>query len=430
MTRTETASDRMEDRQEKSKQPGKSNAADRPRVLVLSSTFPRWENDTEPAFVYELSRRLTPFFDVTVLSPRTPGSKAEELMAGMKVIRFPYFFRAHEKLAMHGGGILSRLRENHLNYLMVPFFLIGQLIGLVRLLRQEKFDLIHAHWIIPQGLIASLGLVFSGGGIPLLCTSHGGDLFALRNAFFRHLKRWIMHRSQALTVVSRTMKNTVIDMGVAPEKIQVISMGVDLINKFTPNEEAKRGDNKLLFVGRLVEVKGLQVLLKAMPMVLAKKPDVYLTVAGGGPMEFELRELANKLGIANNLNFLGMVPQDQLPELYRKAALAVFPFLVTKTGIQEGFGLVVVEAMGCGCPVIAGDLPAIHDSISHEESGLLVLPGNPEILADTIVKALNDPDLNNRLARTARMKAVEQFDWTLVAGKYAGLYKKLIGRSR
>jgi glycosyltransferase involved in cell wall biosynthesis len=404
----------------------KDNSTHCPRVLVLTSTFPRWENDPEPAFIFELSLRLCPFFDVTVLSPRTPGSEMRETMAGLQVIRFPYFFQRWENLAMYGGGILNRLRSNPFNYLLVPFFLLGQLLALIRLLNQERFTLIHAHWLIPQGLISLLGLILSRRSIPLVCTSHGGDLFALRGKIFQHLKRWVMKRSQALTVVSRAMLSIVVGMGIPPEKLQVISMGVDLKHRFTPDPAIERSAGELLFVGRLVEVKGLEILLKAMPKVLAKNPTIRLTVAGAGPLEAELRELARRLDISDKVDFIGIVTQSRLPELYRRAALAVFPFVETKSGIQEGFGLVVVEAMGCGCPVIAGDLPAIHDSITHEESGLLVSPGNSDVFADTILRALNDPDLCFRLAREARKRVLEQFDWEVIAKKYAGLYNKVI----
>ena len=403
----------------------KVNAIHRPRVLVLTSTFPKWENDPEPAFVFELSRRLVAYFDVTVLAPRSPGSKNQEIMGGLRVIRFPYFFRRWENLATHGGGIMSRLRANPFNYLMVPLFLLGQFIALIHLLQRERFALIHAHWLIPQGLIAVIGLFLVRCRTPLVCTSHGGDLFALRGKIFQRLKCWVMDRSHALTVVSQAMRSTVIDMGVALDKVRVISMGVDLQHRFTPDPTVERDTSELLFVGRLVEKKGLQVLLEAMPKVLAKYPTVRLTVAGAGPLEEELRVLSRKLDISDNVDFLGMVPQSKLPELYRRATLAVFPFLVAKSGDQEGFGLVQVEAMGCSCPVIAGDLPAIHDTTTHEKSGLLFPPGNSEILAETILRALNNPDLCLRLAHAARKKVVENFDWEVVGKKYAKLYEKI-----
>ena len=405
----------------------KDSSTHRPRVLVLTSTFPRWENDTEPAFIFELSRRLTVSFDVTVLSPRTPGSKRKENMAGLRVIRFPYFFSQWEKLAMHGGGILNQLKTNPAYYLMVPFFLLGQLLAIIRLVRNEHFDLIHAHWLIPQGFIAALGMWIAGKNVPLLCTSHGGDLFALKGKGLQRLKRRIMDKSAALTVVSKAMKKTVVDMGVAPDKVEVIPMGVDLKGLFTPDPGVQRKTDELLFVGRLVEVKGLQILLDAMPKVLAKHPGIRLVVAGAGPLESELRASAAKLNMTDCVDFLGMVPQSKLPLLYQQATLAVFPFIVTKSGVQEGFGLVVVEAMGCCCPVIDGDLPAIQDTVVHEENGLIFPSGNAQVLADSILKLLDDPEFRARLAGEGRKSVVQNFDWEIIAGKYSHIYQELIG---
>ncbi|MBN1363952.1 MAG: glycosyltransferase [Syntrophaceae bacterium] len=404
----------------------KKNPIQHPRVLVLTSTFPRWENDSEPAFVFELSRRLCPFFDITVLSPRTPGSKKLENLAGLRVIRFPYFFQSWEKLAMHGGGIMNRLKSNPFNYLLVPFFLLGQLWAIVRLLRRERFDLIHAHWLIPQGLIAAIGLILTRQQIPLVCTSHGGDLFALRGAIFQFLKRWIINYSRTLTVVSHIMQKAVSDMGIAPNKMQVIPMGVDLKYLFTPDPTVKRSVSELLFVGRLIDVKGIQVLLEAISLLIVEKTDIRLSVAGAGPLENELQELTRKLNISDKVDFLGMITHSQLPELYRRATIAIFPFVITKSGVQEGFGLVVIEAMGCECPVIAGDVPAIHDSITHGENGFIFSSGNSQALADTISQTLNDPDLCHRLAKEARKRVVGKFDWEVIAEKYAGIYKKLI----
>ena len=407
--------------------PSTGNAVKRTRVLVLTSTFPRWEMDTEPAFVFELSRRLSESFNVTILSPRAPGSKKQESIAGLRVIRFPYFFSRWEKLAMHGGGILSQLETNPLYYLMVPFFLMGQLLAVIRLVRNEHFDLIHAHWLIPQGLIAALSMWIAGENVPLLCTSHGGDLFALKGKGLQRLKCWIMDKSAALTVVSKAMRKTVVDMGVAPDKVEVIPMGVDLKGLFTPDPGVQRKTDELLFVGRLVEVKGLQILLDAMPKVLAKHPGIRLVVAGAGPLESELRASAKKLNIADHVDFRGMVMQSKLPMLYCQATMAVFPFVVTKSGIQEGFGLVVVEAMGCCCPVIAGDLPAIHDTVVHEENGLIFPSGNAQVLADSILKLLDDPEFRARLAGEGRKSVVQNFDWEIIAGKYSHIYQELIG---
>lgn len=404
----------------------KESIASRPKILVLASTFPRWENDTEPAFVLELSRRFCEDCEVTVLVPRTPGSKKQETMAGMRIIRFPYFIQRFEKLAMSGGGILNRLKTNPLYYLMVPFFLAGQIWALVRLLKREKFDLVHAHWLIPQGITAVIALKLTRQSIPLLCTSHGGDLFALRGGLLQKIKKWVIDKSQGLTVVSSAMKKKVMEMGIEACKIDVISMGVDLQNLFTPKIQAQRSDHELLFVGRLVEKKGVRTLLEALPQVIAHHSEARLTVAGSGPMEEELKDLAAKLGLTDKVNFLGMVAQSDLPGLYSRAALAVFPFIVAKSGDQEGFGLVQVEAMGCECPVITGDLPAIHDIITHEETGLIFPSGNTQALADVINRLLKNRDLRFRLAQEARRQVVKKYDWQGIAKKYMSVYEKLM----
>jgi len=183
------------------------------------------------------------------------------------------------------------------------FFLLGQLLAVSHLLRNERFDVIHAHWLIPQGFIAALSLLITRRKIPLLCTSHGGDLFALKGKDLQRLKRWVMDKSAALTVVSKAMKTTVVDMGIVPDKVEVIPMGVDLKGLFTPDPRVQRKTDELLFVGRLVEKKGVHFLLEAMPAVLKKYPTVRLILAGSGPMEQELQQQAQRLQISDKVCF-------------------------------------------------------------------------------------------------------------------------------
>jgi phosphatidyl-myo-inositol dimannoside synthase len=120
-----------------------------------------------------------------------------------------------------------------------------------------------------------------------------------------------------------------------------------------------------------------------------------------------------------------MVPQAELPKLYQRAAMAVFPFIKAGSGDQEGFGLVVVEAMGCGCPVIASDLPAIQDSINHGKSGILIPPGKPELFAQKIKEFLLDQHLSKRIGREGGKRVMKEFDWEVIAGKYRKLYVNL-----
>jgi len=392
----------------------------RKKVLVLTSTFPRWEGDNEPPFVFELCRRLSTDFDVWVLAPHAPGAKTRETMNGLTVVRFRYFFEWGETLA-YQGGILANLRNNQLRYLLVPWFLVCQLAALLRLLARERFDIVHAHWLIPQGLVAVAARLLSRRAPTLLCTAHGSDLYGLRGRLFSALKRLVMHRSNAVSMVSQAMKEHAVALGAEPEKISVISMGVDMANTFMPAEHPEHRNNELLFVGRLTAQKGLESLVRALPQVVSARPDITLTVVGQGPHEKALRALSEALGVARNVKFLGAVANEKLPELYQDAAVFIFP-----SDTDEGFGLVCVEALACECPVIASDLLAVQEIVLNGETGLLFKRGDSDELAHKILALLADPALRHSLGKAGRKFVSQRFDWQIVAQRYGDLLTRSI----
>lgn len=207
------------------------------RVLVLTTTFPRWKDDTDPPFVYELSRRLLVGYRITVLAPHYPGGSAKEDFAGLRVHRYRYFFSPWERLAYgSGGGILQRLRHRPAYWVTVPCLILGQLLALCRLLRRHRFDLIHAHWLIPQGLVALIAKSICRADLPVICTAHGGDLFGLKGTGLENVKKFVARRSDAITVVSRAMKKELIRLGSDPDRVHVLPMGTDLERVFTPKE--------------------------------------------------------------------------------------------------------------------------------------------------------------------------------------------------
>ena len=398
---------------------------ERPRVLVLTSTFPRWKKDVEPPFVFELCQRLSDRFRITVLAPHTSGAKSMERMNGMWVIRFHYFVRNLQLLA-YSGGILPNLKQHPWRGILVPFFLASEMRALARLLKSERPDLIHAHWLLPQGLVAALVLRVSRSSVPLLCTSHGGDMYGLRGRFFDGTRRFVLKQSTGLTVVSRAMRDEALSKGAREKATQVIPMGVDLKETFTPFEASRRV-MQLLFVGRLVEKKGLSYLLKAMPSILRSHPGAKLTIVGSGPEETSLRGEAATLGLADQVDFAGPIENSRLPSLYREAEIVVFPSSVAQGGDQEGFGLVLVEALGCECAVVATDLPAVRDIIIHGTTGLLVPEKNVEMLARAIIALLGDSELRTALGREGRRFVVARYDWTVIADRYGRFIEELIG---
>jgi phosphatidyl-myo-inositol dimannoside synthase len=392
------------------------NDARKLRVLVLTSTFPRWAGDTEPRFVLDLCRRLLAVADVLVIAPHAPGAAREEVLEGVAVRRFRYFWPRWQAVA-YQGGIAARLREKPSRLLQLPLFFASLWWAIRRSVRAWSPDVVHAHWIIPQALIARL----AAAGRPIVCTSHGGDLYGLRSASMRRLKSWVLRGCRAITVVSDDMQAHAREL--APDRpLHVIPMGTDLQGLFVPPPaSAPRDPDHVVFLGRVVEKKGLRYLLEAFAAVLATHANARLSIGGDGPLLQEMRKLAVDLGIQERVAFLGGVTHREAADLYRRAALAVFPFVGARDGDQEGFGLVVVEAMGCGCPVIAGDVRAVRQTVEPGVTGLLTAPKNVDELAVLIRTVLSDSMLRDRLAGTALARARERFDWSPIARAYLGV---------
>jgi len=394
------------------------------RILVTTSTFPRWENDVEPSFVYELCRRLKENYRVYVLAPHAPGALLEEQFDSIQVKRYRYFFKGWERLA-YKGGILANLKQQPLWFGLVPFFGVFQVGAILKLLHRYSFDLIHAHWLVPQGLCATIARRLVNPAPPLLCTSHGGDLFGLNGEFMTRLKRCVLNDASAVTTVSQAMRDAIRPLGVDIEKIKVIPMGVDLQNLFIPPQN-RRESKSILFVGRVVEKKGLRFLIEAMPAILEKHPDAKLRVAGDGQELTVIKKLANNLGVNGRIQFLGAVSNGSLPGLYQTSDVVVFPSIIAKGGDREGFGLVLVEALGCGCAVVATDMPATEDIIQDGETALIVHQKDAGQLADKVIRLLNEPEVRHSLGTKGRQYVTQRFDWNVIASSYAELLQAVI----
>lgn len=386
----------------------------KPTLLVLASTYPRWPGDPEPGFVHELARRLTDCFDVVVLCPHAAGAKPVEWMDGVEVVRYRYAPARLETL-VNNGGIVTNLRNSRWKLLLVPGFVLAQAWRAWRLCRTRKMDVVHAHWLIPQGLIAALL------GRSFLVTSHGADLYALRAKPLGVLKRFVLRRAHSATVVSSAMRDEVLRLGGDAAKLSVVPMGVDMAGRFVLGDAGQRSRSELLFVGRLVEKKGLPYLLQALPAVLQERPDVTLTIAGFGPDEEQLKAQVHALGLQHAVHFLGAVAQKDLPALYRRAALFVAPFIRAASGDQEGLPVALMEAVACGCPVVAGDVAGIEDLLGAGKAEICVDARDVDALSTKICSELADPQQAQVRMQRVLAAARSQVDWVSVSECYAQL---------
>ena len=364
----------------------------KPRVLVLATTLPAVRDDGTPQFVLDLSLGLQERFDVLIVAPRVHGAKTEEEMDGLRIERFAYFPRRFESLA--DGAILPNLKASPATALQVPFLFGSFLWSAFRAGRSWRPDVIHAHWLVPGGFVA---LVVSRLlSIPYVVTVHGADAFALRAPGLQWMKRAIMRNASVVGLTSAALAEAVPDVDSVPQPI--IPMGVDVEGFAEGVGERAPVFGQLLFVGRLAEKKGVDVLLDA----LAEVPEASLVVGGDGPDTERLRAKSEELGIADRVRFAGRLSRPSIRDELRTAYAVVIPSKVAADGDQDTTPLVMSESMSAAVPVIASRLGGLAEQIEPEVTGLLAEPDSADSLAAALRSALSDPDKLAGYGRQAR----------------------------
>jgi glycosyltransferase involved in cell wall biosynthesis len=398
--------------------------AHKPTLLVLASTYPRWAGDHEPGFVHELCRRLGSDFHVVALVPDAPGADPDGVLDGVEVKRYRYAPRSWQTLVAN-GGIVANLRRAKWKWLLLPGFVLAQYLAARRIVRERRIDVIHAHWLLPQGLIARH--VSKRTAVPYVVTSHGGDLFGLRGRLPAIFKRKVAADCAAMTVVSSAMREEAQRLRLHPPRIEVLPMGVDLHDRFVPDPATPRAENELLFVGRLVPKKGLPLLLNVLPHILRGRPQLRLTVAGFGPDEAALKARARELHVDHAIDFLGPIPQADLPALYRRAAVFVAPFVRDASGDQEGLPVALMEAIGCGCPAVVGEVAGVHDLLGEHAGEIAVDVADTGAFSRAILAVLDAPERACARAQALRQRIADKIDWNVIASGYSRVLRSASG---
>ena len=316
----------------------------------------------------------------------------------------------------------------HLNFTIVEYA--------VRLINETgKFDIIHAH----DWLVAFAARVLKHAySIPLVATIHAtehGRNWGIHNDTQRYINNvewWLAFESWRLIVNSDYMKNEVKGIFNIPEdKIDVIPNGVDL-DKFKGYErdiEFRRkfaSDNEkiVFFVGRLVNEKGVHVLIDAVPKVSYNYHDVRFVIAGKGPQLDHLKWKANEMGIANKVYFTGYISDEDLLKLYKCVDVAVFPSL------YEPFGIVAIEGMLANVPVVVSDTGGLGGIVEHGVDGMKSYTGNANSLADSILEILFNPDKAEQMKKRALEKVYRIYNWDVISRQTLKVYESIIEESK
>ena len=383
------------------------------KILVTGSTFPRWENDTEPRFILDYAKAMTEYYEVHVLVPMAVGAKEEEVLEGVHVHRFHYFPIHKWETLCYPGAIVPRIKEKKIRILLVPFLLIAMKYNLKRYSKQV--DLVHAHWLIPQGIMQA-GIK----DIPYIVTGHGGDVTSLNVPIIKSLKKKCIKNAAAVIGVSSYIcqKMTEINFDCNP---YMISMGCD-VERFSPDKRNDRlfNHNKknIVFVGRLAEKKGVTYLIDAM-----KDVDARLYIIGKGPLEEELRAQAKEL--EDKIMFVGAKSHDELPEILASADLFVAPSIVAKDGDQEGLPVSIMEAMASGLPVVSGISGGTKDIVEDGRNGYIMDAHDIKSLSDAINTLVLDDEKRKEMSQEA-IKTSLKYSYKYIGERYHEIIEPIL----
>jgi glycosyltransferase involved in cell wall biosynthesis len=350
--------------------------------------------------------------DVQVVAPAAAGIPASEEIEGIHVDRFRYAPRRYEKLA-YTGNMASDVASSWSARLALVGFMGSDFVHAVRARRSFEPQIVHAHWWFPSGVVGTwLG---SLAHIPVVTTLHGTDVRLARTVgVAKPLFNHVLKRSAAVTTVSRWLQ----------EESEALARGIEATvapmpvatELFSPGGTRER--QRLLFVGRLTAQKGIEHLLHALAQM---RQHAELDVVGDGADRAAFERLAGELGVGPRVRWHGQLFQPQLATLYQSAAAVVIP------SVDEGLGLVAVEALLCEAPVVAFDSGGLRDVIQHEKTGLLVVPGDRVALASTLDDLLSREHRGSDLGRAGRLYALSAFAPESAARRYAGIYRQVLG---
>ncbi|MBI4438618.1 glycosyltransferase family 4 protein [Candidatus Woesearchaeota archaeon] len=394
------------------------------KILIITSKFPRFADDPQPPFVFHFAKELVrQGHHVVAVAPHDGDAELEEVLDGVRIFRFRYFFPVSWQRLSYGPGIPTNISRSLFALLQAPFFVVSQILASRRVANDFKPDVVHAHWAFPQGLAARFT------GFPYVVNFYGGELVMARRFRLVWLLNYIVDRSFRSFTVTNYYVRFIREMGVR-RPLGAVPLGVD-ISSFRPDVsgagEVRRkfcrdGELMVLFVGRLVERKGPDYLVDAFQRVVGVVSNARLVVVGGGPMLDSLRAQASSLGISDRVVFAGEIPNAELPKYYCACDLFVLPSIVDRHGDREGQGVVYAEAMACRKPVIGTNTGGIPDVISPKV-GLLVREKDSEDLAAGIVKLLKDSGLRDRMGQNAYKLVHERFAWDKIAREYVKVFR-------
>jgi phosphatidylinositol alpha-1,6-mannosyltransferase len=271
--------------------------------------------------------------------------------------------------------------------------------------------------------------------LPFVVYAHGNEILDMLDGKMQN-SRLALQRANRVLAVSSYTASLVEKLGIAPRRIEIVHPGCDIdrFQALSPRMDLRRkllgsrsGDRVILSVGALVERKGHDMVIRALPRLLKTIPEVTYLIVGNGPCRGRLETLAAEAGVRDRVVFAGRMLDEQMSDIYALSNVFAMPSReILETGTVEGFGLVFLEAAACGKPAVGGRSGGVPDAVVDGVTGLLVDPEDPGEIATALVRLLADNDLALRLGEQARLRVVSDFNWTGVADRVQGILDSVV----
>jgi glycosyltransferase involved in cell wall biosynthesis len=387
------------------------------KLCLISHLYPADLSDYKGVFVKDLAVSLaSKGNEVHVVTPMRPGASVYEFADNVHVNRFRFFgWKKGQQLGQVNG---------------LPLIMLGSLVlaGLVKTVNVSfvhKPDLLHAYWVVPGGFIAAVaGWIIR---IPSVATAAGSDLnIAARNKMIARFATVTFRLLAALICVSRPLMKTALDLGMVRSKVIHIPgpVGIDMQTYASPACEFPRTSDplQLLYVGNLEAPKRVDTLIRAAANLNSQSRDFQLTIAGTGPLEEKLKQLATALGLENRVTFKGRVPHDQVP------ALLQICHVFWHCSENEGLPVAIMEAMAAGLPVIAAKVGGIPELVQSGISGFCLPFEDAAGFAAKTMTLHDDDALRRRMGQQARHWVGRRFGRDRIIGSHVSLYRHVLNQ--
>jgi glycosyltransferase involved in cell wall biosynthesis len=402
---------------------------------MVTTSYPRFPGDGVGSFIEPIAKGIAARgHDVHLVAPWHPSITRGTSEDGVQF----HFFRYAPIAALNIFGYAESMQADTVlraaAWAIAPAAMLAGWFKAVRVAQKRRADVLHAHWVIPGGVIAAC----AAGGRPLVVSLHGSDVFvAERSGVARAAARVAFRRAGWITACSDDLRARAVAIGADPARLEVVPYGVDAA-RFSPDPDARLAvrrelgldESPVVFAaGRLVSKKGFEYLIDAAGQLAVRQPSLRLLIAGDGDLRGALTARAAAVA-PRAVTLLGRRPQHDIARLAAAADVVAVPSVVDAAGNVDGLPNVALEALATGTPVVASRVGGLPSALEDGVSGRLVPPGDPAALAQAIQDLLANPLAARAMGEAARARTIAEHGWPHVVERFEAAYERAMSGQR